>query len=165
MSIEMFTCPRNPGELRVTRRGCGEMWEKANTGKRPDPWVSARYCYQCPIGAANVGAKCGDSARLERICTRCHRPTAKFIYERLCVSCTNRQYEYIKGRNARGRRPVKLSRMSHYQVITSMHETFTEVDVGLVIDAMESVLASIRRTRGESVCVLTHRYSSMHGLQ
>lgn len=41
------------------------------------------------------------------ICCRCHRTDLRLIGGNVCVSCQNRAYEWTKGRNAKGKAPVK----------------------------------------------------------
>ena len=50
------------------------------------------------------------------MCARCARGATRLIKKHLCVSCANREYELIKGRNARGMVPTKLAPLAPRQV-------------------------------------------------
>lgn len=55
------------------------------------------------------------------ICVRCHQPSVRrLIYGNLCISCANRQFEYIRGRNAKGTVPIKHPPL---QVVTMLAES------------------------------------------
>ncbi|KFG67127.1 hypothetical protein JH26_23815 [Microvirga sp. BSC39] len=57
-----------------------------------------------------------------KICGRCHRSATRLIRKHLCFSCFNREREVIKGRNAKGTKPLKLTALDARSV------TFQRVD-------------------------------------
>jgi hypothetical protein len=114
MAVEYFEYPEMPGvrmfkcvpllaSLRVD--ACKERWVQANGKDAPD---RLHKCKQCKVGAAHVGVT--DAAvnllRGTNTCSRCHRSDMRLIGGNMCVCCMNRQYEWIKGRNGRGKFPI-----------------------------------------------------------
>ena len=74
-------------------------------------------CRGCQIGAMHAGVAEATLSPLyaSQICARCNSGGLRLIGGHLCVSCYNREREWILGRNARGRAPVahpKLHRLS-----------------------------------------------------
>ena len=109
MTIELFQCPNIPGNLSLTKNSCAAQWQKALTTK-PEKGGSLYECRGCELGAKHAGVEnvtFRKPSSIDRICTRCHKPTSKFLYKRICISCYNRGLEVLKGKNARGTRPVK----------------------------------------------------------
>lgn len=101
----MFRCERLSASLQVS--ACSAMWVEANAaGATPERLFR---CRQCPLGAEHAGV--GDAnmspLRGSGICSRCHRSDLRLIGGNVCVACKNREYEWLKGRNAKGSRPVK----------------------------------------------------------
>lgn len=102
---KMFRCERLSASLQVS--ACAGMWTEANAaGAVPERLFR---CRQCPLGAQHAGVGDANMSALRGtpICSRCHRTDLRLIGGNVCVSCTNRQYEWIKGRNAKGKAPVK----------------------------------------------------------
>lgn len=99
----MFLCERRKATLQV--ESCASMWRLANDRNAPE---RLDQCRNCPLGAkhAGVGEISLCPLRGASICGRCHAGTTRLIRKHLCVSCVNREYEYRKGRNARGTVPV-----------------------------------------------------------
>lgn len=114
MAVEYFEYPEMPGQkmfqciaLRATLRveACKERWVQANAKDAPD---RLHKCRQCTIGAAHVGVVDAAMNRVRgtRTCARCHRPDMRLIGGNICVCCKNREYEWVKGRNGRGKFPI-----------------------------------------------------------
>lgn len=99
----MFRCDRLMASLRVV--SCAEMWREANAaGPMPERLFR---CRGCSVGAAHAGeadASC-HWLRGVPICARCTRTDLRLIGGNICVSCQNRQYEWVKGKNAKGQYP------------------------------------------------------------
>jgi hypothetical protein len=113
--VEYFGMPETPAvtyfrceKLRATLpvEHCGMMWKQANHKKDERRWA----CRCCPIGAVHAGETAASLSPFKGalICGRCHRPASRLVGKHLCVSCKNREYELLKGRNAKGSAPVKL---------------------------------------------------------
>lgn len=107
-----FDC--QPLRATISSAACAERWNTAMheaDSKRRDKAIT---CRRCPIGARHFNEHCGDvverpadtGAPRAAVCIRCGRPAARMIGNEVCVSCSNREYEYRKGRNARGNAPV-----------------------------------------------------------
>jgi hypothetical protein len=101
---QYFRCDRYNATLSVS--ACAKMWKEANHQN-----VEARYrCKTCPVGAVHAGETAASMSPLlgTTICARCHRSATRLIGKHLCVSCWNRQREWVIGKNAKGTKPVKL---------------------------------------------------------
>jgi hypothetical protein len=100
-----FNCARLHAGL--TTSACSDMWRAANEGR------SERYiaCRACPIGAAHAGVPNASRSTIRGalVCARCTRGATRLIGKRICISCYNREREFIRGRNARGMVPTKLA--------------------------------------------------------
>jgi len=108
--LELFTCPKYPGELRLTSRACAQSWRKA---LHPVPGEPAAICHGCTIGAEYAGesvAACRTDDGLNQLCVRCTRYASRFVFGVVCVSCYNREREIAINRNARGKPPVRLAK-------------------------------------------------------
>ena len=112
----MFRCDRLKASLQVV--ACSGMWAEANAvGQVPERLFR---CRQCPVGAEHAGVVDANMSSLRGtgICARCHRTDLRLIGGNICVSCQNRAYEWIKGRNAKGkppeRHPVLSRRLVRY---------------------------------------------------
>lgn len=154
----MFRCDRLSASLQVS--ACSSMWAEANaSGAVPERLFR---CRQCPLGAAHAGVADANMSPLRGsgICSRCHRADLRLIGGNVCVGCKNREYECIKGRNAKGRVPVKHAplarRLVRYRaggevrVLARAHTTCTdELVVELLRDSAKRVL--IGRGGGGSV--------------
>lgn len=92
--IELFTCPRHTGGLRLTTLACAANWRK-----HKDATADGRFhpCHACPIGAVNAGEP-APGPRDTSNCCYCGRPARRLICKSLCVSCFNRVREVITGR-------------------------------------------------------------------
>lgn len=103
----MFRCDRMRASL--TTDSCAAMWRKAD--ELSDG--THHSCKLCPIGAVHAGEVAASMSPLKGTltCARCHRSSMRLIGGQVCVSCYNRQRETLCGRNAKGKAPVKLSRL------------------------------------------------------
>ena len=101
---KFFRCEQMFASLTVS--ACAGMWRKENHERNK----SHPKCMRCPIGAVHAGE--GDAnlspVRGTNPCARCGMPATRLVSKHLCVSCQNREYEWIKGANAKGRPPVKM---------------------------------------------------------
>ncbi len=100
-----FDCSRLHAGLTIS--ACAEMWRLANKGR------SERHtaCRVCPVGAAHAGVPNASRSPISGalVCARCTRGATRLIGKRICISCYNREREFIRGRNARGMVPTKLA--------------------------------------------------------
>ena len=108
--MELFTCHRHVGELKLTTTACAKNWQRA---KNAQPWDALRLCQGCPVGAAHAGAPVPPppvTAPNRHHCVRCNQYASRLLTDGVCVSCKNREYELNKGRDRRGKpvQPVSL---------------------------------------------------------
>lgn len=98
-----FRCEKLSASLQVSV--CAGMWEQAN-GDGPFVERLAR-CKKCAVGVKHAGADDVNMSALRgtATCSRCHRTDLRLIGGNVCVGCKNREYEWINGRNARGKPP------------------------------------------------------------
>lgn len=152
----MFRCDRMAASLQVTR--CASMWTEANG--RGSPPERLERCRGCSVGACHAGARDPSYHRLRgvTVCARCHRTDLRLIGGNVCVSCQNREYEWVKGRNAKGkfpathpplgRRRVTVMVGGEVRVVTRERTTATmELVVGLLRDSPDRVVFGLGRGR------------------
>jgi hypothetical protein len=158
--VEMFDCERL--HARMTTAACDRKWAKANglttdyRGKayQVQPWESLFQCRGCPIGAGRNGRSIDpvDEGRraISKVCPRCLRLTDRMVRvhgdpdKPLCVSCTNRQYELEKGRNAKGGKPEKLRLRSVTLMVIEDGQSRIETVHG-VASASEAIMRLARK--------------------
>lgn len=103
---QFFRCDRLRATLSVD--ACAANWRAGND----DNDERRMACRSCPIGAMHAGAQDASLSPLKGtlICSRCHRQSSRgwLIGKWLCVSCWNREREWVRGRNAKGNRPTKM---------------------------------------------------------
>lgn len=105
--IELFTCPRHAGNLRLMPSSCADMWRRGRRAHREDTlW----HCRGCEIGARHAGLKIAtakaateaDTIAGDDTCIRCGKRPNRLVSKALCIGCYNRCCEFVKGLNARG---------------------------------------------------------------
>lgn len=101
---KMFRCERLSASLQVV--ACVGMWSEANAAGHPPERLFR--CKQCPVGAVHAGVADANMSPLKGtdICSRCNRTDQRLIGGNICVSCKNREYEWLKGKNAKGKPPA-----------------------------------------------------------
>lgn len=131
---DLFACTRHVGNLRLTPSACAGMWRR---GRRAGQFDLAKMCRGCPIGAGHAGI---DPSRIEAelladevatatTCIRCGKPAKRMISLTLCVSCSNRCLEWLKGRNRKGTFPATFGSLSIYRAALTLKGTHGEVAV------------------------------------
>lgn len=115
MTVEYFSIDGAPGiyfrcpeyDATISTDACARMYlaQKSKTG------IHER-CVGCRIGAEHAGDLLPTAPDLldSLVCPRCQRTTNRIV-RGLCVSCLNRQYEAIRGFNAKGKPPVRLPKL------------------------------------------------------
>lgn len=145
--VEYFRCTRLLATLSTD--GCAGMWREANEGRSE----RRALCERCPIGARHAGISDASLApiRGKLICARCERPATRLIGAHVCVSCKNREYELLRGYNAKGAFPVKLAPLAPRrikflagsQVVTLRREHTTSVRE-LIVAALRDATHTVR---------------------
>lgn len=141
MSIELFTCPRHPGGLRLTESSCAAQWQR---GRLAAPWDSVYRCHGCAIGAANAGCPPPPPAPGRTLCCRCGRIGMRLIRGQICVSCYNREREVRIGKDRRGNVPVSLPSALSLSLAIGVGERFD----GLAANRIELAIHAARKRPG-----------------
>ena len=137
----MFRCEKRRASM--SSSSCAKLWHEGNRKGCADRfWL----CKGCNIGALHAGV--GDATMsplyASPICARCGTGATRLIGGHLCVSCQNRQYEYKKGRNARGNAPVThptLYRISIRYMVGGQVKTKTRDDS---VSSAELIVGALR---------------------
>lgn len=141
-----FRCSPYQSSMSVT--SCAGMYraEKGRqNGRHP-------HCNGCAVGALHAGeAPPVESAYLgSKICPRCRQPAARIV-KGVCVSCINREYEVVRGCNAKGSAPVRLKPLGPVAVSYAADGEVRATTFPRVVDRVEAVLRVLRTQPGEVV--------------
>ena len=100
-----FHC--QPYRAKLSTTACASRWRSSQWARGEAADQFAR-CRGCPVGAQHAGQKHFHRSRIYGIarCVRCGAGATRMIGDRLCVSCSNREWEHRRGRNAKGSRPT-----------------------------------------------------------
>lgn len=143
--VQHFMCSKLKSTLSVA--SCADRYQKAMKGA-PE---SDRYiaCRGCPVGASHCGQKAPNESRFfgMTICGRCHRGATRLIGKHLCISCMNRQYEYLKGKNAKGTVPVNHAALDRRSITYRAGDEAKTLARDLTVDAEELVIAALRDSK------------------
>lgn len=142
----LFLCPRHPGGLRLTENGCAHGWRRAKK-------MRVGACLGCDIGARCAGETVAASrpmATADRLCGRCLGLARRLVYGRICVSCANRDYEVRKGKNAKGRAPVKARAVFPMTIcfLRPDERAIVYRSFGRVASLIEAEVGTVRREDG-----------------
>lgn len=151
---DLFRC--DAWRATLSTAACSRRWRDAQAAKG-DAAIDLQRCRNCVIGAAHAGERAVYRSEFygRPICPRCRRGTLRRMpHNRWCISCANRHYELIKGRNAKGTRPVKIGtlypRRLRYEVATPDARTaLVNRPTDLVVDMAEGVLQILRTVQGQ----------------
>lgn len=140
----MFRCERRSATIQAS--ACATMWRGANDQREPEERFLS--CRNCQIGARHAGINQASLSPLRgmSICARCHTGTTRLIRGHLCVSCMNRQYEYLKGRNAKGKTPVRHPTLYQIPLRYSAGGVVKRISMQAA-DSEELVVATLRDER------------------
>ncbi|WP_454764434.1 hypothetical protein [Cupriavidus campinensis] len=128
---------------------CAGNWRRANN----DRDISRLKCRGCQIGAEHAGESGVNNSpfRGKLICGRCHRGASRLIHGHLCVSCYNRQREWLIGKNAKGSPPIKLARLDSRSVTYQRADGTVHIRaIDRTVD-MEEVLVAVLRDEQQAV--------------
>ena len=144
--LSFFRCDRLNATL--SQQSCAANY-KASV--RPSDAERLHHCRNCPVGAKHCG---GQAVKLSvyyggNICSRCRRPAGRIIHKRICVSCQNREYEIIKGKNAKGQRPVHLLPLRQQRIKALVAGNAVELSLDRGVDKIELILSVLRNQQGE----------------
>ena len=80
-------------------------------------------------------------------CARCHRTSGRLIGRHVCVSCKNREYEVMRGANAKGTAPVKAGRLDPRRLTFNANGDLRQVRMQVSADMDELIVATLRDSR------------------
>ena len=137
-----FDC--TPLRAALSTADCAKRWQVAPKGTA---------CAGCALGqahhtdhntvatSATLQHACPDNA-----CLRCGRTDLRIIHMHgLCISCTNRRAEALRGRNGRGTRPVKFKLPSfELEALFVQPNGKTQRHLGLGADVSEALWRLLR---------------------
>ncbi|UIF85145.1 hypothetical protein [Cupriavidus sp. UYPR2.512] len=105
--VQHFQCELLRASLSV--ESCSGNWRRANHEQD----LARHRCRGCSVGAQHAGDSGASTSpfRGTLICGRCHRGASRLIHAHLCVSCYNREREWLIGKNGKGSPPIKLARL------------------------------------------------------
>lgn len=140
----MFGCQRLAATLRVA--SCVQMWKRANEGPPPE---NLMRCRGCPIGAVHAGASnpTFHPLRGTTTCSRCHGTDKRLIGANLCVSCKNREYEWVRGRNAKGKFPTQHPHLRRYRISVCVNGRARVLTRELATGPLELVVEALRDSK------------------
>lgn len=137
---ELFNCDKLQASL--SPNSCSVRWLKANKNYQGDDNLSV--CVNCPIGAMHSGININKIRVILNICSRCQKETKRLVKHKLCVSCANRQYEYIKGRNRHGHFPHNHPILSPRELKGRVNGTPQVWRIDLTANQTEAIIEVIK---------------------
>jgi hypothetical protein len=137
----MFKCDRLRASLQVS--ACSRSWSEAQRKGAPERFGQ---CRGCQIGAKHAGVAEATLSPIfaMRICARCHSGATRLICGHVCVSCYNRQREYLIGRNARGSKPITHPILHRLAVRYRTGGRLKTLRKANVVNTLELIVAALR---------------------
>jgi hypothetical protein len=144
---EHFGCERLMAKISST--ACAAMWREGNHAQRSEKTERRALCRACPVGASHAGVPDANLSHLvgALICARCFRGAERLISHNICVSCYNRQREHIRGKNAKGKPPVKVGALVPRQISYCAGRTVMVVRAAYTRSQSELVIGALRDER------------------
>lgn len=141
--VQMFKCERLRATLAVS--SCANMWRGGN---REDVERLER-CKACPVGAVHAGETAASMSPMmgQCICARCHRGATRLVGKHLCVSCYNRQREFLVGANSKGTAPLKVGQLTRRRIRYFAGQDPIQLTLDHSRDTMELVVTALRDSK------------------
>lgn len=141
--VRMFRCERRHATLRV--EACGQMWLAANDRGAPE---RLDQCRNCTIGAkhAGVGEISLSPLRGMSICARCDQGATRLVRKHICVSCYNREREYLIGKNAKGSIPKMHPPLHDLSIRFRAGDVVQVLRIDKAVSTKELIIAALRDT-------------------
>lgn len=138
-----FKCDKLRATLSVS--SCAAMWRQANH----DNVERLSRCKTCPIGATHAGETAASMSPLmgQCVCARCQRTATRLIGKHLCISCWNRQREWIIGKNAKGTKPTRMAPLGERHIRYFVAGEPRTLKIDLTVDNTEMVVAVLRDSK------------------
>lgn len=123
-------------------------------------------CRICPVGAVHAGDTAASLSPLRgaRICSRDQNGTTRLIHGWLCVSCYNREREWVAGRNAKGKAPTKMQPLHRrtLRVVEGGHARLVSRDLTA---SLEELMAATLRDSSKVVTFAFNGAAAAHYAQ
>jgi hypothetical protein len=132
-----FSCEKQRATISVST--CSAQFKKNKKNKHN---CSGSVCVNCEIGAIHAGEKIVYGLP-EKMCCRCGRTDQRLIQAKICVSCYNRQREWVIGLNSKGKFPVNARPLYNVNVFNARTG---ETQINLVTDAAECAMVGLRKS-------------------
>jgi hypothetical protein len=146
-SGRFFECVAYRARLSTT--ACADRWR---TSQQATGYDAERFekCRSCPLGASHAGQPVVVYSQLygKSICPRCGKYSGRIINQTRCVSCYNREREFILGANAKGTRPTMEPLLPRAIRFAVQHGPVRTYSADLTADTLELMLCVLRTTRG-----------------
>lgn len=138
-----FRCDRLRATLSVA--ACATMWRGGNQRNEE----RLQRCKACPVGALHAGETAASMSPLmgQCVCARCHSGASRLIHKHLCVSCYNREREWIIGYNSKGTKPTKMSPLAARRIRYLCGGVPVTLALEHTKDTTELVVAALRDSR------------------
>ncbi|MBR0882905.1 hypothetical protein JQ608_38445 [Bradyrhizobium liaoningense] len=151
--LQFFDC--TPLRASLSTKACGDRWAAAAPGSA---------CQGCSLGRQHYADHHPGAQAVRRhvdreigVCVRCGRSDLRLIRSTgVCVSCANREYEFIKGKNAKGRMPVTYEPLHQVEVAVQHQDGAIERRLINVRHAAEAV-ARVMRDLPIGACFVEER--------
>lgn len=92
-----FACEKQ--RCTLSESSCAAQYQRNKSN------CSGSKCTGCEVGAEHAGEAIQYGIP-EKMCCRCGDTDKRLISKRVCVSCYNREREFVAGRNAKGKFPI-----------------------------------------------------------
>ncbi len=140
------------GPLRATMlvQACAQRWRSAQN-------ESGTICTNCPVGASHAGAAPSViAAAAPTFCLRCGNTGVRLLRRSICISCFNREREWLVGRNRKGSTPRAEAAVFLLQVRAG-----GSVRTVLARNPAEAVMAAFRLF-GDGACAFHASAAASH---
>lgn len=139
---QYFHC--DPLRATLTVGSCATNWLRSQE-REAGLW----QCRGCRLGAEHAGEEEANLwfGRGELICSRCTRGADRLVKGDQCVSCYNREREFVLGRNARGVYPNKMPRLRERSLFFMQGQAPRQVTRPRSLDMTELIVAQLRDSR------------------
>jgi len=158
MQIEYFAMDGCPGQFfrcdklsaTLKTETCALKWRESQRSQGHHGGEQRSHgCMRCHIGAMHAGeTQASTSAIMGRpLCSRCHRSATRLVAKAICVSCYNRQREWVIGRNAKGTKPVKQKPLYHIRLPHLSGDKLTVARAEYVESTAEMIIRILKSSR------------------
>jgi hypothetical protein len=149
-----FVCPRMPGNATLSATACASQFTVARYARQDEERDTRHYCRNCPTGAMHAGiddfvprTKFQESTE----CVRCGNTGRRLIGASVCISCKNREYEVLKGRNAKGTKPIHCAVVYPMQALVRDGKRRAKLQQFIATGMLEVILAAAKRSKDRAI--------------